>query len=70
MKQPTEMTNKELLESYRVGSQWLTDKMQVSYTNKTQDGNIYDHKNWVLGLHRLEIIETELLRRKIPYDIF
>lgn len=68
LKDPKEMTDQELLEAYRKGKIWLEGRMQVSRTNKNENGNYYDPLIFMAGLQRLQKIEDILRERSIKYD--
>ena len=71
MKNPiAQMTDQELLEAYKKGSKWLTDRMQVTGTNKNELGEEITPERldqWERGLKRLEKIELEMNKRGIVY---
>lgn len=71
MKTPiAQMTNDQLLDSYKKGSKWLTDRMQVTGTNKNELGEVITPEmfdQWERALKRLEKIELEMNKRGIVY---
>jgi len=57
------MTDIDLKKSYETGKIWVTNRMQVSGTNKDVLGQIYNHSTFLAGLHRVELLEDELMVR-------
>ena len=66
-KKASEMTDKELLATWTKGVAWLDAKMQVTGSDKAQDGTPYEKDMWLKALKRLEHIEDELIKRGLPY---
>ena len=69
MKKPTpeEMSDEQILDSYVNGSSWLIKKSQVTGTDKNTLGEKYNHKEFMVGLNRLEAIEREMQKRGLAY---
>lgn len=63
----SQKTDQELLKAYEVGSKWISNRMQVTGTDKNELGEKYDHISFLLGLNRLGEVQDELNRRGIKY---
>jgi len=62
------MSDKDLLDAYKVGSKWLVDHAQVTGTNKNNLGEEITQQEvelYTAGLRRLERIEKEMQIRGI-----
>jgi hypothetical protein len=63
-----EMSDLQLLESYKKGKKWVSDRIQVTGTNRNKVGGLYNPTEFIAGLKRLEEIEYEMARRGIDYE--
>lgn len=63
-----EMTDEQLLDSYKKGTKWALDHAQVTSTDKNELGEIYNDQEWQIALNRIERIEKELQKRGLSYS--
>jgi hypothetical protein len=66
-KDPKDMTDQELLDTWKLACSWTEKRMQVTGTNKNELGKPYDHQEFMIALSKIEKLEDELQRRKITY---
>ena len=66
-KDPRQMSDKELLDIYKLACKWTQDRMQVTDTDKDERGQTYNHKQFMNGLNRIEQLENEMQRRGLAY---
>ena len=64
-KKVVEMSDAELIQSYKKGKGWLVRNEQVAKTGKNAEGKEYDPAMYFMGLSRLEDIEGEMVKRGI-----
>jgi len=65
MIKPEDMTNEQLLKAHNEGKIWVSNRMQVSETNKNVLGEIYNHLDFLAGLSRIEELEDQLILRNL-----
>ena len=66
-KQLKDMTVEELIKAFKIGSQYVTNRMQVAGTGRNGLGELYGHSEFLAGLTRLEKVEDELNLRGVAY---
>lgn len=65
IKKVVEMSDAELIQSYKKGKGWLIKNEQVAKTSKNAEGKEYDPIMYFKGLMRIEEIEEEMGKRNI-----
>lgn len=63
-----DMTDEQLLETYKKGTKWAIDHGQVTGTDKNELGEKYNDAEWQTALNRIEKIEKELQKRGLSYS--
>ena len=64
-KKVAEMSDAELIQSYKKGKGWLINNEQVAKTGKNAEGKEYDPAMYFAGLSRIQDIEDEMVKRGI-----